>query len=54
VADTTKDIAHFTIPAITGPQRIEFFTMAFEKTGDSTELVMAWDNVEARLPIKFR
>lgn len=51
--DTTKDVASFIIPAIIKNQRIEYFTMVFEKKVDTVELVMAWDNVEARLPINF-
>jgi len=51
--DPGKDIARFIIPATITNQRIEYFTMIFEKTGDEVDLLMAWDNVEARLPITF-
>lgn len=53
VPDSTMDIAQFTIPSTTTRQRVEFFTMVFEKSTGYIDLLMAWDNVEARLPIKF-
>jgi len=51
--DTTKDIARFTIPVTNTQRHIEYFTMVFEKTTAGANLVMAWDSVEARLPIEF-
>lgn len=51
--DPAKDIAHFIIPSTKVSQRIEFFTLVFQKTGSDVDLLMAWDNVEARLPISF-
>ncbi len=51
--DTSKDVASFVVPAIKTNQRIEFFTMIFEKKNETVELLMAWDNVETRLPIVF-
>ena len=51
--DETKDIARFTIPSRQTTNHVEFFTMVFEKTNTSIELVMAWGNVEVRLPISF-
>ncbi|OSZ81561.1 hypothetical protein CAP36_10100 [Chitinophagaceae bacterium IBVUCB2] len=51
--DVSKDVASFVVPVIKTNQRIEFFTMVFEKKTDVVELLMAWDNVEARLPIIF-
>jgi len=52
-SDETKDIARFIIPSGHTNNSIEYFTIVFEKTGNNVELVMAWDNVEARLPISF-
>ena len=54
IPDSTKDIARFTIPAIQTNQRLEYFTLVFEKTDSGAELVIAWDNMEARLPFTFR
>ncbi len=51
--DVSKDVASFVVPAIKTKQRIEYFTMIFEKKAEVVELLMAWDNVEARLPINF-
>lgn len=51
--DSTKDIARFPIPAMQTASHLEYFTMVFEKTDGGAELLMAWDNVEARLSINF-
>jgi hypothetical protein len=51
--DSLKDIARFDIPVVTTPRKIEYFTMIFEIAGSGTDLLMAWDNYEARLPIRF-
>jgi len=51
--DESKDVARFTIPSIQTENSIEFYTMVFEKTSSTVELVMAWDSVEARLPFSF-
>ncbi len=53
IPDSTKDIAHFTVPALTTNHRLEYFSMIFEKTTQGAELLMAWENVEARLPFSF-
>ena len=53
VPDSTKDIARFEIPIQTADQRVEYFTMLFENKDNAAQLMMAWDNVEARLPIHF-
>jgi hypothetical protein len=41
------------IPVNTIAGSIEYFTMVFEKTDTGADLLMAWDNAEARLPIGF-
>jgi hypothetical protein len=51
--DTTKDLVRFTIPVKQTSNRLEYFTMIFEKTGNGADLIMAWDNLEARLPFRF-
>lgn len=52
--DSTRDIARFTIPVKQTPYKMEYFSMAFEKTNDGAELIMGWDTTEARLPISFK
>ncbi len=47
------DIARFEVPAITKPQTIEYFTIAFDKTATGADLLMAWEALEVRLPIQF-
>ena len=51
--DATKDIARFSIPVKQTVNRLEYFTLIFEKSTSGADIVMAWDNLEARLPIAF-
>jgi hypothetical protein len=51
--DSTKDIARFTIPVKQTNNHLEYFTIIFEKTDGGADMLMAWDNIEARLPINF-
>jgi hypothetical protein len=51
--DTTKDVARFEIPSAKSNTRLEYFTMSFEKTRFAINLLMAWDDTEARLPMGF-
>lgn len=51
--DPSKDVARFTVPVTKTSNTLEFFTIVFEKKDTAAELVMAWDDVEIRLPITF-
>jgi hypothetical protein len=51
--DSAKDINRFVIPVKQTANHLEYYTMIFEKNNTSTDLVMAWDNLEARLPVVF-
>jgi len=51
--DTSKDLFNFSIPAETKNQSVEYFSMVFQPTSKGADLVMAWDDVEARLPIQY-
>ena len=51
--DTAKDIARFTVPVKKTVNHLEFYTMIFEKTDAGANLLMAWDNLEAKLSITF-
>ncbi len=51
--DPSKDIARFIVPVKQTTNSLEFFTMVFQKVGAGAELLMAWDHVEARLPLSF-
>ena len=51
--DPSKDVYRFDVPVRTLAQPVEFFTMVFQNTPDKgTVLLMAWDTVEAQLPIQ--
>lgn len=52
--DSTKDAHRFTIPVIKTARAMEHFTMAFAPSQQDAELVIAWEQAEARLPIQFR
>lgn len=51
--DPSKDLYGFTIPAQTKNQSVEYFSMVFQPTPTGADLVMAWDNIEARLPFQY-
>lgn len=51
--DISKDLYRFDIPVQDRPQMLEYFSMVFQHTATGADLVMAWENVEARLPIQY-
>lgn len=51
--DSTKDLMQFDIPIKKTSADFEYFTMVFQPISNGAELVMAWDDTEARLPINF-
>jgi hypothetical protein len=51
--DTTRDVQRFETPVTHGNPSLEYYTMAFSKTSTGADLIMAWDDVVARLPIEF-
>ena len=51
--DDKKDVLRTDIKTENLSTPVEAFTMQFEKTDNGVNLVMAWDNVKATLPITF-
>ncbi|MBD0332189.1 MAG: DUF2911 domain-containing protein [Chitinophagaceae bacterium] len=51
--DPQKNLFQFTIPVTHAGSKLEFFTMVFQKSSTGADLVMAWEDVVARLPISF-
>jgi hypothetical protein len=51
--DSTKDVARFVVPVVKTQNSLEYFTMIFEKKENEALLLMAWDDVEVRLPFRF-
>jgi hypothetical protein len=51
--DASSDIARFIIPVTNVTTSIEYFTIVFQQKKKGAELLMAWDYLEARLPISF-
>jgi len=53
ILDANKDLFRFKIPVQHSDVSIEFFTMVFEKTDTASNLIMAWDDVVAKLPLSY-
>ena len=51
--DTTKDVQRFEIPVTHHNPKLDYLTLVFEKTGAGVNLIMAWDEEVAKLPISF-
>ena len=51
--DSSKDVYKFDIPVSKAPYPMEYFTMGFEKTDTSVNLVMSWDAVKTSLPFSY-
>lgn len=51
--DPAMDIVRVQIPVTYYNPMMEYFTMVFDKTTSGADLIIAWDDVEAKLPIKF-
>ena len=49
--DSTKDAGRFDVSILTSDISLEYFTMVFEKTETGADLVIAWADIVARLPI---
>jgi len=41
------------LPVTTTSGSLEYFTMLFQSTDSGADLLMAWDNVEVKLPFRF-
>ncbi len=51
--DESKDITRLDVPVQKQNDLTEYFVMAFEKTANGANLMMAWDNIKVNLPITF-
>ncbi len=51
--DPAEDVARFEVPVTKTENSLEFYTMIFEAAEGGANLLMAWDDAEVRLPIKF-
>ena len=52
--DAQKDVIRTTVPIEKLNEAVEALSMTFEKTDYGCSLVVAWDNVKARLPISIK
>ena len=51
--DAKHDVFRFKIPVEKTAAPVEFYTMVFQKRGAGADLLMAWENVMAKLPFSF-
>jgi hypothetical protein len=51
--DQKKDVLRADIKPETQQDPVEVFTLVFDKTDSGANMIMAWDNVKATLPITF-
>jgi hypothetical protein len=51
--DPSRDIFKTDIPVLPLSPALEDFTMVFLPATHGTDLLMAWDNVKALLPVSF-
>ncbi|HEY0040488.1 MAG TPA: DUF2911 domain-containing protein [Flavisolibacter sp.] len=49
----SDDVMKVDVPVSSKDQLVEHFTMSFEPVANGAQLIMAWENKEARLPIQF-
>ena len=47
------DVARFNVPVIKTGLALEYFTMVFQEKEEKAELIVAWENWEARIQFKF-
>jgi hypothetical protein len=54
--DPAKDVQRFDVPVTHdhGGPSLEFFTIVFEKTTTGADMIMAWGDIVAKLPLTFR
>ena len=52
--DSARDVQRIVVPVSHENPRLEYFTITFEKRGAGANLVMAWDDVIAKLPIDWQ
>lgn len=49
--DATKDVVRADVPLEKTTDPVEFLTMTFEKANSNINLIVAWENIKATLPI---
>lgn len=52
--DSARDVQRIVVPVSHENPRLEYFTITFEKKEAGANLVMAWDDVIAKLPIDWQ
>jgi hypothetical protein len=51
--DPARDVVRVQVPVTYYNPPMEYFTMVFEKTDTGANLIMAWDDAVAKLPVKI-
>jgi hypothetical protein len=51
--DETKDVARIKVPAGKTDSEVEAFTIAFEGSGGTGNMILAWENTLVKVPVKY-
>ena len=51
--DRSKDLFRFEVPVIVRNLSVEYFSIVFQENNNSADLIIGWDDLEARLPIQY-
>jgi len=51
--DASKDVAKFTVPANTGDQSLETFSIAYQAVDGAVHMVLGWDTTRVAIPVKM-
>lgn len=52
VFDKSKNVLTFRIPSGSITESVDQFTITFDTEGDTTSLVLRWENTEVRIPVR--
>lgn len=52
--DSTKDVVRVRVPVQKTTEVVDPFSMTFAKSATGADLIIAWDNITATLPIAFK
>lgn len=48
-----KDVARINVPAGSAPAEVEAFTIAFEGSNGTGNMILAWENTMVKVPLKY-
>jgi hypothetical protein len=51
--DATKDVARLKVPSGKSSEEVEAFTITFEGSGGTGNMILAWENTMIKVPVKY-